>query len=163
MKHILIIFLLAFSLTAYSQSTPPPVSRGSDNTTQVDRFVTALKRLGIPTADTDTLSPGLQLTDAENSAKLLFNTTSQKLRLYVPGTGWRDATPIDLSNYYNKSQVDSLLSELPTGASNLALGTLTGTEVPITNSLGTGVTLPTATDTTAGVMSASDKAKQTLD
>lgn len=159
MRHILIIFLLAFSLTSYGQSTPPPASRGSDNATQVDRFVTALKRLGIPTAATDTLSPALQLTDAENSAKLLFNTTSQKLRLYIPGSGWRDATPIDLTNYYTKSQVDSLLSELPTGASNLSISSRTDTTVIVGNSNGTGVTLPPVNTSQAGVMPASDKTK----
>lgn len=42
---------------------------------------------------------------------------------------------------------------------NLALGTRTGTTMPITNSAGTGVTLPIATTTLAGLMSAADKVK----
>src|SRR5690606_238024 len=42
---------------------------------------------------------------------------------------------------------------------NLALGTRTSTTMPITNSAGTGVTLPVATTTLAGLMSAADKVK----
>lgn len=42
---------------------------------------------------------------------------------------------------------------------NLALGTRTSTTMPITNSAGTGVTLPIATTTLAGLMSAVDKVK----
>lgn len=42
---------------------------------------------------------------------------------------------------------------------NLALGTRTSTTMPITNSAGTGVTLPIATTTLAGLMSAADKVK----
>lgn len=44
-------------------------------------------------------------------------------------------------------------------AVNLALGTRTSTTMPITNSAGTGLTLPIATTTLAGLMSAADKAK----
>lgn len=44
-------------------------------------------------------------------------------------------------------------------AVNLALGTRTATSMPITNSAGTGVTLPVATATLAGLMSATDKVK----
>src|SRR5690606_33814321 len=44
-------------------------------------------------------------------------------------------------------------------AVNLALGTRTATTMPITNSAGTGVTLPVSTATLAGLMSAADKAK----
>lgn len=42
---------------------------------------------------------------------------------------------------------------------NLALGTRTANTLPITNSAGTGVTLPVATTTLAGLMSAADKVK----
>ncbi len=42
---------------------------------------------------------------------------------------------------------------------NLALGTRTATGIPITNSNGTGVTLPVATNALAGLASATDKAK----
>lgn len=44
-------------------------------------------------------------------------------------------------------------------ATNLALGTLTGTTIPITNSNGTGFILPSATITLAGLLSAADKVK----
>lgn len=42
---------------------------------------------------------------------------------------------------------------------DLAIGTRTATTLPITNTAGTGVTLPTATVTLAGLLSAADKAK----
>ena len=42
---------------------------------------------------------------------------------------------------------------------NLAIGTRTATTMPITNSAGTGVTLPVSTTTLAGLMSAADKVK----
>lgn len=44
-------------------------------------------------------------------------------------------------------------------ATNLALGTITSTTIPITNSNGTGFTLPSATTTLAGLLSAADKVK----
>lgn len=49
----------------------------------------------------------------------------------------------------------------PAGAAstNLALGTITGTTIPITNSNGSGFTLPSATTTLAGLLSAADKVK----
>jgi hypothetical protein len=47
----------------------------------------------------------------------------------------------------------------PNVQSNLALGTRTSTTVPITNSDGTGVTVPVVTTSLAGAMSAADKAK----
>lgn len=46
-----------------------------------------------------------------------------------------------------------------TTASNLSLGTRTGTTMPITNDNGTGVTLPEATTTYAGLLKATDKTK----
>ena len=42
---------------------------------------------------------------------------------------------------------------------NLSLGTRTTTDVPISNSAGTGVTIPSATQSLAGVMTSADKAK----
>lgn len=42
---------------------------------------------------------------------------------------------------------------------NLAIGTKTGTTIAVTNSAGTGVTLPSATTTEAGLLSSADKTK----
>lgn len=55
----------------------------------------------------------------------------------------------------------SVWQRAPSGttATNLALGTRTGTTMPITNSNGTGITLPTATTSLAGLISSSDKTK----
>jgi hypothetical protein len=47
----------------------------------------------------------------------------------------------------------------PPVASNLAVGTVTSTVVPITNSNGTGFTIPAATSTLAGAMPSADKVK----
>lgn len=56
-----------------------------------------------------------------------------------------------------KGAGDSIVwATLPTGASNLALGSVTSTTQPITNSNGTGVTLPAATITSAGLIPSTD-------
>lgn len=44
-------------------------------------------------------------------------------------------------------------------ASNLAIGTRTSTAVPVTNSNGSGITIPEATTSLAGVLNAADKTK----
>lgn len=44
-------------------------------------------------------------------------------------------------------------------ASNLALGTRTSTTLPVTNSNGTGITIPEATTTLAGLLNGADKTK----
>lgn len=71
------------------------------------------------------------------------------------GTATDDSTwsAKDLNDWLN-SKLTSYLT-----AVNLALGTRTSTTMPITNSAGTGVTLPVATTTLAGLMSAADKVK----
>ena len=71
------------------------------------------------------------------------------------GTSTADATwsAKDLNDWL----MDKMGSYLT--AVNLALGTRTSTTMPITNSAGTGVTLPVATTTLAGLMSAADKVK----
>lgn len=65
------------------------------------------------------------------------------------------------STWSAKDLNDWLMGKLGTylTAVNLALGTRTSTTMPITNSAGTGVTLPVATTTLAGLMSAADKVK----
>lgn len=71
------------------------------------------------------------------------------------GTSTADSTwsAEDLNAWLN-SKLSSYLT-----AVNLAIGTRTSTTMPITNSAGTGVTLPVATTTLAGLMSAADKVK----
>lgn len=55
----------------------------------------------------------------------------------------------------------SVWQRAPSGSTstNLALGTRTATTMPITNSNGTGVTIPAATTSLAGLLSATDKVK----
>lgn len=71
------------------------------------------------------------------------------------GTATADAT------WSAKDLNDWLMGKLGSylTAVDLALGTRTSTTMPITNSAGTGVTLPVATATLAGLMSAADKVK----
>lgn len=52
-----------------------------------------------------------------------------------------------------------ILSATGGGVTNLALGTITANTAPITNSNGTGFTLPAATSTLAGLLTAADKSK----
>ena len=47
----------------------------------------------------------------------------------------------------------------PSGTTNLGIGTITSTTVPVTSSTGTDATLPAATQSDAGVMSSTDKTK----
>lgn len=54
---------------------------------------------------------------------------------------------------------DGTLATIPTGASDLAVGTRTTTTLPVTNTNGTGVTLPVATTSLAGLQSSADKTK----
>lgn len=68
-------------------------------------------------------------------------------------TTQRTWTAKDLTDWMN-AKLSSYLTVV-----NLALGTITTTSVPITNSGGTGVTLPAATTSLAGVLTAADKAK----
>jgi len=58
---------------------------------------------------------GISPTDHVSSAlvhgNLIYNTTLSRLRIYDPSSmTWRDAGGSDLSNYYNKTQVDSVFS-----------------------------------------------------
>lgn len=92
----------------FAQQTPPSRPRSGSSFTQIDDYLSVIKRLGIPTADSDVLDG---LTSGPNTAKIVYNTTLNKLRVYNPVTAqWRDAIEADLTNYYTKSQVDSLLS-----------------------------------------------------
>lgn len=58
----------------------------------------------------------------------------------------------------------SVWQRAPSGATatNLALGTITGTTIPVTNSNGSGFTLPAATTTLAGLLTASGKVNYDL-
>lgn len=68
-------------------------------------------------------------------------------------TAQRTYTPKDISDFVN-----SKVSALST-ASNLSLGTRTDTTMLVNNSNGTGVNLPSATTTLAGLLQSTDKTK----
>lgn len=68
-------------------------------------------------------------------------------------TNQKTWTPKDLSDFVN-SKIAAYVVTV-----DLALGTRTSTTLPITNTKGTGFTLPSATTTLAGLLSAADKLK----
>ena len=94
----------------FAQQTPPSRPRSGSTFTQIDDYLSVIKRLGIPTADSDVLDG---LTSGPNTAKIVYNTTLNKLRVYNPVTAqWRDAIEADLTNYYTKSEVDALIAPI---------------------------------------------------
>ncbi len=78
------------------------VEEGLNGLIQRDEYLDIIKRMGIPTASSDTLDA-----DGISPFKLIFNSTLNKLRIF-DGTIWKDATPADLSNYYTKLEIDNL-------------------------------------------------------
>jgi hypothetical protein len=83
MKYILLVLFTAFSISLNAQMSPPTVTRSGTSLTQQDNYLTVAKRLGIPTSATDDLDAAVT---AQNSIKLLYNTTLQELRIYNPVT-----------------------------------------------------------------------------
>lgn len=110
MKQLLSIFIAVLvAITAFGQSNPPNKLRSNDSFTQVDNYLVAAKRLGIPTGDTPTLNAS---TTSQNSAKLFYNTTDESLYVYdaVSETWNQVSADIDLSNFYTIAQVDSAIN-----------------------------------------------------
>ncbi|RQO66835.1 hypothetical protein DBR40_21520 [Pedobacter sp. KBW01] len=89
--------LMETDLSAAAQQPPTNKIRSSSDYSQVDNYLIALKRMGIPTSDTDSLdAPGLP----QNTVKIIFNTSLGKLRIYNPVSEiWTDAAVSDLANY----------------------------------------------------------------
>jgi len=83
MKYILLVLFTAFSISLNAQMSPPTVTRSGNSLTQQDSYLTVAKRLGIPTSSTDDLDAAVT---AQNSIKLLYNTTLNQLRVYNPLT-----------------------------------------------------------------------------
>lgn len=108
MKKLLIIAMLAICATTFAQQTPTNKTRSDNSFSQIDNYLIGLKRLGIPTSATDNLdASGLP----QNTVKIIYNTTLKKLRIYDPTTEtWKDASSADLSLFYKKTEVDSLLA-----------------------------------------------------
>ncbi len=97
-KNIALFFCLVAmaSLEVFAQTTPTITSRSGSSNQQSDDYLIGLKRLGIPTSATDNLDADFA---AENTRKLLFNTTLNRLRIYNPATGaWMDAGATDIDS-----------------------------------------------------------------
>jgi len=103
MKKYLIIAFIALGLSSTAQQSPTNKTRSNNDFSQVDNYLIGLKRLGIPTSDTDNLDAGGL---PQNAVKLLYNTTTSSLRIYNPVLGiWSEAA--DLSQYYTRAQIDA--------------------------------------------------------
>jgi len=100
------------------------------------------------------------VSQTNGSTKFLFvNGVAVKPRATAPdspveGDFWIDSSSGFLKIYHSGSWVSQ-----GSIATNLAIGTITATTIPVTNSNGTGFTIPQVTSSLAGVMSASDKSK----
>lgn len=99
-----------------TQAIPLSRPRSVSSFTQVDDFLSVIRGLGIPTADGDILEGQ---TDSSNAAKIVYNTTLHKLRVYNPANDqWRDAVEADLSDYYTQAQTDAIVEAAKDYASN---------------------------------------------
>lgn len=83
MKHILMTFtvLLTAVVGVTAQTTPTNKVRSNDSFTQVDNYLVAAKRLGIPTGATLSLDAS---TASSNTAKLFWRTSDSTLHVYIP-------------------------------------------------------------------------------
>lgn len=91
-----------------------------------------------------------------DSGSIDFTLTGQNITAVIPGI-----TAATVGQLPSKGAGDTIVWTTLSGGtpSNLALGTVTATTQPITNSNGTGLTLPSATSITAGLESAANNTK----
>src|SRR5690606_37488009 len=126
MKRILYIvaFLLTVGMGANAQTL---IERSDGSFTQGDQYLAALKTLSIPYGVAPTFDGGL----ARNGS-LFFNTTTNKLMIWT-GEAWHDVgKDTDLSDYYNKSEVDALIAPFATTADmNAALALKVNTNTTV--------------------------------
>lgn len=113
---------------------------------------------GLPTQtilgnNTGTTGPALALTVSDLMTMMSIGYGSAALLTAGTDTVQRTWTAKMIADYVT-SRLGTYLTVV-----NLALGTRTSTTMPITNTAGTGVTLPVVTTTLAGLMSAADKVK----
>lgn len=82
MKHLLsLIFAVLVAITAFGQSSPTNKLRSNDSFTQVDNYLVAAKRLGIPSGPVLTLDASVT---SEDAPKLFWRTSDSTLHVYVP-------------------------------------------------------------------------------
>lgn len=102
MKKLLIILLIFTAFTSSAQVYQRDPSYGRS----IDRYE-VLKDLGIPTFCG---TPEVNST-VTNKAKIAYDSCGHLLYKYDPSTGlWSAASGSDLSNYYSKTQIDSIFS-----------------------------------------------------
>ena len=115
--------------------------------------ITSLPTKTILGNDTLTDGPAKALTVAELMSLMSIGYGTITHLNSFPDQEQRTWSAEDLNAWVN-AKISSYITVV-----NLALGTTTATTQPITNSAGTGFTLPSATTTLAGLMSAADKVK----
>src|SRR5690606_35751270 len=123
-----IFYIVAFLLTVGMGANAQTLIERSDGTfTQGDQYLAALKTLSIPYGVAPTFDGGL----ARNGS-LFFNTTTNKLMIWT-GEAWDDVgKDTDLSDYYNKSEVDALIAPFATTADmNAALSLKVNTNTTV--------------------------------
>ena len=133
--------------------TPADIGASAATHTHAFGQITGLPTQTILGNNTGTTGPALALTVSDLLTMLSIGYGSLALLTAGTDTTSRTYTPKDIADYVT-SRLGTYLTVV-----NLALGTRTATTLPITNSAGTGFTLPVATTTLAGLMSAADKVK----
>lgn len=142
-------------LTGVTTRAMTPGDIGASAATHTHAFgqITGLPTQTILGNNTGATGPALALSVGDLMTMMAIGYGSAALLTAGTDTVQRTWTPKMLADY-----VTARLSTYLTVV-NLALGTRTATTLPITNSAGTGFTLPVATTTLAGLMSAADKIK----
>lgn len=118
----------------------------------------------VPFSQLPTSNPYKGTWNASTNAPTIANgtgTTGDYYRVSVAGTQNLGSGSITFAVGDDVIYNGSIWQRVPSGisATNLALGTRTSTTIPVTNSNGTGFTLPVATTTLAGLLSGADKVK----
>lgn len=137
-------------VTILSNNITNPVG-SSSSSVRLDSAQITISTKGAGIAQTDLiLSPG---------AAFYKNNAAQPINYFFRSTraNFSDSSLIDKE--YMTDYVDSAVGSVAGGGQNLGLGTVTATTQPVTISGGTGITLPSATTSSAGLLSGTDKTK----
>lgn len=133
--------------------TPEDIGAAAANHTHLFSEITGLPTNTFLGNNGTTTGPAKALTVADVQTMLGISMGTLPLLTAGTDTAQRTWTAKILADYVT-ARLGTYLT-----AVNLALGTRTSTTLPITNSAGTGVTLPVATTVYAGLLSSLDKVK----
>lgn len=126
LKHLLLVGVLCTALSSIHAQESPTVKRRGNSTFQLaDDYLIAVKRLGIPTGTSDDLNA---VVSAPNTAKIMYRTDINTLRVYNPVTGlWGNAVPgVDTALLLHKIgpeiKTGSLKIQNPQNSTSIKLG-----------------------------------------